>query len=1140
MVRYIQLKPLSSAVLSFAVILFASALSAGDTQQIDQLTPNVDIRVLESKIEEVGSSTSLDEDSKNILTEQYRRALTLLEQSRTFKKDAETFKQARKKAPAEIEKLTEKLERNEKISAEDSLKISAKAPLSDIEELLQKEKADLAAVEAKLAEIKERIKLQEVRPAAARERLIVAQQDLEATIDERKLISGANESAETQARLWVLQAQALALSNEIKMLDQELLSSKSRAEFQQLRLKEAEFNVSYVSTRTRMLEELLSTRRLAEAEQVQLAAEAVIEELESAHPLVLEFAEKNIALGENIRARALVLEQLVSEDDKTRDTTRRIADDLSTAKQKLEIAGLSQALGQVLQEQSRLLPEISTLQSEASKREKQIANAGLMQIQYADDRRKLRDLDAAIAAITDKLAAEEIEAMRPELEKLISNRIDLLDKAIETEASYLRAMGELDLAKRQLINTIQGYEAFLGKRLLWIRSSDPVDFELVKKLPSEIKPFFIIANWTSTVRLFTDQLVDNPLMLLMFIALVMLTGMRGRFLRYAVATGSKIGHIRSDKFTYTMSALGWTLLASAALPVLLIFSGWQLAMAVDISGFTLGVAKGLGKAGNDLLNLLFFADVCIAGGLATKHFRWPQQGTAKLRSEFFLLIAVFIPAVLFANIGFQLDELGISSALVMLIIVIALGYLGIFGYRIFTPDGGVLKPYLDKRPKRILARFRRIWFYVYVGLIASLLVMVVNGYVFTGVTLARSFIDVLCLIFALIVLNAISKRWLMLISRRLAYKALIEKREQERAAQEAREEGETLAGGDEGMVEIEEPEIDFALLDNNSRTLLRVIILFFGLLGLWLILSPVLPALAILDDITLWQQLDLVDGEEQLVPVTLADMGFAIITAIITFGTAKGLPAILEILILQRTAVSAGSRFTIITLTRYTIVGTGIVAFFTILGGQWTQIQWLIAALGVGIGFGLQEIVANFISGLIILFERPIRVGDTVTVGDTSGVVTRIQIRATTITNWDRQELLVPNKEFITGRLLNWSLTDPVIRVVIPVGVAYGSDVTRAMQIMKEIAEQHDNVLEDPAPILAFENFGDNSLLLTLRAYLPSMENRLRTITELHTEINNRFNEAGIVIAFPQRDVHFDMSKPLEVKMHSGDAEKKE
>jgi potassium efflux system protein len=105
------------------------------------------------------------------------------------------------------------------------------------------------------------------------------------------------------------------------------------------------------------------------------------------------------------------------------------------------------------------------------------------------------------------------------------------------------------------------------------------------------------------------------------------------------------------------------------------------------------------------------------------------------------------------------------------------------------------------------------------------------------------------------------------------------------------------------------------------------------------------------------------------------------------------------------------------------------------IGAQWSQLQWLVAALGVGIGFGLQEIVTNFISGLIILFDRPVRVGDIVTVGDTDGVVTKIRIRATTIRNWDRKELLVPNKEFITGRLLNWSLSDQMTRVVIIVGV---------------------------------------------------------------------------------------------------------
>lgn len=190
------------------------------------------------------------------------------------------------------------------------------------------------------------------------------------------------------------------------------------------------------------------------------------------------------------------------------------------------------------------------------------------------------------------------------------------------------------------------------------------------------------------------------------------------------------------------------------------------------------------------------------------------------------------------------------------------------------------------------------------------------------------------------------------------------------------------------------------------------------------------------------------------------------------------------------------------------------------------------AALSVGIGFGLQEIIANFISGLIILFERPIRVGDTVTVGDTTGVVTRINIRATTITNWDRQELLVPNKEFITTRLLNWSLSDPIVRVVIPVGIAYGSDVSRAMELMIDAAKEHENVLDSPAPSVAFEGFGDNALSLYLRVFLPSMDNRMSTITDLHGAINRKFNDAAIAIAFPQRDVHLDTSGPIDIRLH--------
>jgi potassium efflux system protein len=207
-------------------------------------------------------------------------------------------------------------------------------------------------------------------------------------------------------------------------------------------------------------------------------------------------------------------------------------------------------------------------------------------------------------------------------------------------------------------------------------------------------------------------------------------------------------------------------------------------------------------------------------------------------------------------------------------------------------------------------------------------------------------------------------------------------------------------------------------------------------------------------------------------------------------------------------------------------------------GLQWSKLQWLVAALGVGLGFGLQEIVANFVSGIILLLERPIRIGDTVELGDAGGTVARIQIRATTLVTWERKELLVPNKEFITGRVLNWTLSNEQTRILINVGVAYGSDVGKAMELIMQAAKEHKRVLDDPQPIVTFEAFGDNALSVFLRAYTDSIDFRLTTMTELHQAIYDKLNAAGIAIAFPQRDVHLDTAKPLEITLHQEPAER--
>ena len=159
--------------------------------------------------------------------------------------------------------------------------------------------------------------------------------------------------------------------------------------------------------------------------------------------------------------------------------------------------------------------------------------------------------------------------------------------------------------------------------------------------------------------------------------------------------------------------------------------------------------------------------------------------------------------------------------------------------------------------------------------------------------------------------------------------------------------------------------------------------------------------------------------------------------------------------------MDAGARYAYTTISRYTITTVGVIVTLGLLGVRWSSLQWLIAALSVGLGFGLQEIVANFVSGLIVLFERPFRIGDLVTIGDTSGRVNRIRIRATTILDWDRRELIVPNKEFITGKLINWSLTDQTTRIGVSVGVAYGTDTALVKEILNKIAREHPLVLKE-------------------------------------------------------------------------------
>jgi small-conductance mechanosensitive channel len=207
-------------------------------------------------------------------------------------------------------------------------------------------------------------------------------------------------------------------------------------------------------------------------------------------------------------------------------------------------------------------------------------------------------------------------------------------------------------------------------------------------------------------------------------------------------------------------------------------------------------------------------------------------------------------------------------------------------------------------------------------------------------------------------------------------------------------------------------------------------------------------------------------------------------------------------------------------LLHYALVSVGCVLALVVLGVDLTTMTLLVSALGVGIGFGLQTIVNNFVCGLILLLERPLRVGDTIEISGQPAKITKIGLRSTTVRTPDQADMIVPNSDLITNRVTNWTLTDRQARSVIPVGVAYGSDIALVMQTLQACALAHPGVLHSPEPQVLFRRFGDSSLDFELRAWVADVDSRLQVASDLHQDIDRRFRQAGIEIPFPQRDLH--------------------
>ncbi|MGR8999495.1 MAG: mechanosensitive ion channel domain-containing protein [Gammaproteobacteria bacterium] len=1117
-----------------ALIVF-SALSYADPAiplpTAIKISAPVSIKTLKSKIADTEASAELDEPTKNQLVEYYRKTIRNLEKIESNNAATEAFLQARKEEPQLAAQIKNELEeRKNHIAPEPKYVVSTSAPLVEMERKLADEKAALAAAKAMLSDLEQQLELSEARSATIQNRLIninreqqgVTGQLLHWKADDRSPLLA-------EARRWFLKTKLLTLRSEIAMFDQELLSLPARIEYLQSGQSWHQFSYQRLSERVAALQEIVNQQRQVDADKAKEQAEKNQHQLEGKPLLVQNLANENKSLTDELSGLANDLDQITRASEATRKENEQIENQFQTIQKRIEIGGYGRALGQVLIELDRQLPDLDVFQTRAAFRENRIAEIGLKQLKNNEDYRKLSSIPHYVDQLTASVPKQQAAKMKADLTKLVANRKELLVQLNKLYASYLQSLNDYEFIDQSFLSTVQDYKNFLAQNRVWSRSSPPPSLAGFKQLPEDLDWLFTSALWRQVPLAFFDQATRSPMPALGVAFFLFLLWKAKHFYALLRKTGANIGKISKDKISDTFNALLLTLLLAASWPLLITWLGWQLGVSAEATPFTHVIADLLVSVALSFFYIRIFWVLCEPGGLANVHFLMPEATTQRLHRELGRMMAVLLPTQFIYLLIYRYDlevSTGEAGRLLIAVILIALT---VFLYRII-PSRQILVATGQKSIQGSWLLLRAKWLrFMLIAIPVAMLVLDMIGYTFTVAILTRDLVYTLYLVAGLFVIERIAIRWLLLTQRRLAWKSALEKRTAAKAKREAESAGHAELESEYG--EVEKPEINFATLSEESLFLLKMSLILVGVLGFIAIWQKILPALSFLDNVALWSHMALVSGVQQPVPVTLLDVAVAVLIAFITYMVAKHLPSLLEIIMLQQTSLSAGSRYTVTTVTNYIVVAIGTILFFNSLGVDWSSIQWLIAALGVGIGFGLQEIVANFISGLIILFERPIRVGDIITIGGHDGTVIRIRIRTTSIRNWDRKELLVPNKQFITEKLINWTLSEQTSRIVIPVGLAYGGNVELAMKLLMEIAEAHPHTMSDPGPSVVFDAFGDNALSLTLRCYVPELGYRVSTTTELHQEINRRFNDAGLVIAYPQRDVHLDTTTPLQVNL---------
>ncbi|MCC3741052.1 miniconductance mechanosensitive channel MscM [Rouxiella badensis] len=932
-----------------------------------------------------------------------------------------------------------------------------------------------------------------------------------ADVDQRLQNLTKSNSPLAQAQAKALQAESAARKARVDELELAQLSASNRQELSRIRAE-------LYKTRHDRLDELLQTlrnnlnsQRQREAENALEKTEQLAEQSGELPKSITQQLQANRELSLALNQQAQRMDLISSQQRQAAAQTLQVRQALSTIREQAQWLDASPLLGETLRAQVAKLPEMPKPQQ----LDGEMGQLRVQRLHYEDLLGKQQQYRQGRQDDGQPLSAAQQKILQAQLK----TQTDLLNSLLSGCDTQILELTKLKVANTQLVDALKDINDAAHRYLFWVADVSPLSFNYPLQTMHDLNRLLSLDTLSQLGKASVMMVTSKETLLPLFGALILVIvsiSSRRHYYNFLDRASSRVGKVTQDHFSLTARTVFWSILVALPLPVLWAALGYGLQSAWP---FPIAVAIGDGVTAALPVLWLFMISHYLAHpkGLFITHFNWPQRRVSRALRYYSLSIWLVVPLIMALITFDNLNDREFSNTLGRLCFIILCVLLSLVTQSLKRAG---IPLYLDKQGNgENLLNSTLWWLMLSAPLIAAFASML--GYLATSQALLARLETSLAIWFLLLVIYHIIRRWMLIQRRKIAFERAKQRRA-EILSQRARGEEEQQVNSNEGAIEIEEPVVDLDAISAQSLRLVRSLLAMVALVSLIFLWSEIHSAFSFLENIKLWDVSSTTQGVESMQPITLGHVLIAILVLIITTQLVRNLPALLELALLQHLDLTPGTGYAALTITKYAVLLIGGLTGFSMLGIEWGKLQWLVAAMGVGLGFGLQEIFANFISGLMILFEKPIRIGDTVTIRNLTGSVTKINTRATTIVDWDRKEIIVPNKAFITEQFINWSLSDSVTRVVLTVPAPVEANSEEVTSILTQAARKCSLVLDTPAPEAYLVDLQQGIQIFELRMHAAEMAHRMPLRHEIHQLILAGFREHGIILPFPPFQVRME------------------